>query len=173
MSSTSLPIPARTHYAGLHTLFCCERELTKTIHLRFDRRKRPTKTDQAPTQAAIQIWQPLLAHLTTESHPELTTLLANRIVDILLDSDSEVPTSSSAPPATQTEVFSARGTAASDPLSDQERKKERDSARWALGCWLVYLWTAEDEILGIAQTEKREIWAKLLKSMLSKQDDSM
>jgi ribosomal biogenesis protein LAS1 len=102
-------------------------------------RKRPGSRATAPTTESLQLWTPLLSHLSASGVP-LPTMLSATILDVI---------SETAP--------------RHNPDADEERRRELASYRWTLGTWLFWLWEegefalAEEERAGVLKRLAREL----------------
>lgn len=110
------------------------------------KRKRPSPNVSAPTRASLLIWQPLLDHLTVDN-PTFPTLLMEQLVTTLLDADLMplVP----------------------DENQDlSESRKERESARWCISTWVLWLWSQEN-VSAVKREDKAELARRILSALIS------
>ena len=115
-----------------------------------DSRKRPSSTTSVPTKASFLVWQPLLHHLTAEN-PAFPVLLAEQLVSSLLD------------PGFMPAMLS-------DNQDLVESTKERDSARWCLSTWLLWLWQ-QDNAFTLKREDKTTMARRVMSALIS--DDSV
>lgn len=114
------------------------------------RKKRPGKTDTAPPTALLQVWAPLLVHLTAV-RPTYPALLAEHIVSALIDDEGR----------RTPEHPSQEGR--------REGEKERQSFRWTLAVWLIWLWEglSGPGRIGIAEECRRPLWNRVVSALLA------
>ncbi|WVF70898.1 hypothetical protein IAT40_005693 [Kwoniella sp. CBS 6097] len=114
-------------------------------------KKRASFKSSSPPTPSLKIWLPLLQHLSSSSHSDLSALLSSRILDVLLNPGShwqlQLQLQSQSQLQGPSDYF-YNGQIVSVANNDQvqvDKKKdgesESESFRWGLATWLIYLWT--------------------------------
>ncbi|KAK6905644.1 hypothetical protein I203_106474 [Kwoniella mangroviensis CBS 8507] len=128
--------------------------------------KRAPLTSTIPTTPSLKIWLPLLQHLQQTSHSDLPSQLSSRILDILLNPESQ----------SQIQVNGYSGHGSAEDVNTKEKLNDQRSFRWNLAIWLIWLWKNEEEgeeTLRLMEEEKMEVLKKVLASMLELHDDEV
>ncbi|WVW82225.1 hypothetical protein I302_104231 [Kwoniella bestiolae CBS 10118] len=123
--------------------------------------KRTLLTSHSPTTPSLKIWLPLLLHLQSTSHADLTSQLSSKILDILLN------------PNWLNEASSGLNVTVNGDT--KEREKDGQSFRWNLAVWLIHFWsnseTEQEGSLRLMEDEKDELLKRILAAMLELHDD--
>ncbi|KAK8865876.1 hypothetical protein IAR55_001024 [Kwoniella newhampshirensis] len=133
-------------------------------------RKRSIAKSSSPPTPSVKIWEPLLVHLSSTSHPDLSLALSSHIIDILLN-----------PSVNHGEDTLGLGFGAverppiTDPGSEMEQTEARQSYRWGLGVWLLHIWgvSGGQDSLGLRRTEKMGLYRRLLGGLLHLHEDQV
>ncbi|WWD17939.1 hypothetical protein CI109_102384 [Kwoniella shandongensis] len=134
-------------------------------------RKRSTNKSTSPPTPSLKIWDPLLVHLSTTSLPSLPSSLASHILEILLNpTAAAVP--SAALPTHDGLGLGFGGIQPAEAGSEEEIRSERESYRWGLGVWLLYIWGGEGGLV-LEQEEKKGLYRKLLSGLLHLHEDQV
>ncbi|OCF45356.1 hypothetical protein I317_00879 [Kwoniella heveanensis CBS 569] len=102
-------------------------------------KKRASLKSSTPPTPSLKIWLPLLRHLASTSHPDLPAVLSSRILDVLLNPGESHSRS----------VFGGDGIGqlfggnvnGAESMTMKDQEQDRDSFRWGLATWLIYLWS--------------------------------
>ncbi|WVQ97262.1 hypothetical protein IAU59_004373 [Kwoniella sp. CBS 9459] len=108
-----------------------------------DKKRAPLKSSLPPTPS-LKIWLPLLQHLASISHPDLSATLSSRILDVLLNPDSQLSSDNVYgninANASDGGLFMNMQTTTGVTGTSDDRKQAEQSFRWGLATWLNYLW---------------------------------
>ncbi|WWC58577.1 uncharacterized protein I303_101120 [Kwoniella dejecticola CBS 10117] len=136
--------------------------------------KRANKSSHSPTTPSLKIWLPLLEHLQETSHPDLSTVMTSKILDLLLN---PISTSSSQQEPPYLNIDMAGPESASGSGSGNGQAKEDVlTYRWDLASWLSYIWNIQDDspsTFTLSGDAKDEMIRRILAALLELHNDAV